>query len=1012
MLSKLRAPIFMQFLLATLLPLLFIFSLVLATIARSVFYSSAGTAQEKTLFFAQQSAEQVRCGFLRVAARTELAAKALAYVFCKPEQTREAVRQIARHTLENTPNAYRIRIYFEPEENFSGTEEPFAHVSYSDGKTLTGYPLVLSEEPDLDITSSRYAVPLKQGVPYHDSVSLCRFGPDKGRVYVASVNYPVIRNGKVIGCVGMDMLYRKSFQFVDKWEADGSYRLLIISESGTILYTPDDELIDRNLDSLGFDDKFLVNMKNAMQRNESFMEESYSPVFRQKSLICVYPVDLSDETTRVFMYMDTPTQLVYKEATDSVQTVFFTFLGGLLLFIGSLFAATRNITKPIKKLTATADRIAHGQLDASHHDFSDNHEVRHEIDSLNKSLNLMFKEMEKSHNLKIRAMKTEYEKKRLEEVSAAKDRFFAHMSHEIRTPMNVILGMSEMMLMGALAGEQKKYAHDIKVSAESLLDIINDILDMSRLESGELPLLPVHYDFNALLENVCSLSRYLAEKKGLAFNYEVAGITPGVLYGDDGRLRQVLLNVIGNAVKFTEKGTVVLRVKGENETISFEVEDTGRGIKQADMQDLFEPFKQLDTAQNRKIEGTGLGLSICRNLLGLMGGSISVESEYGNGSIFQITIPKVPGDASQIRQISDTLPTAFDSKARVLVVDDSGSNLRVAREFLRKFGITADIATSGAKCLTMVGKTDYDLIFMDHMMPEMNGIETTERIRALGGRFAEVPIIALTANVVDGSHELFLSFGMNDFLAKPIERVKLQSILAKWMPAELVLRESRSAAMEQYAAASKQTGHSKDGLTDMLVKTAELTELDIPLGLARVADNWELYEEMLGMIVEEIPVALEKIDAAARAKDTATLTNEAHKLKGALANIGAVRLSEGAKELELAAGDRSRFTQKLDSLRPELEEFAGKLRDILSGKKASRLAAPEGWGSFEDSLRELRDALASFNYEKSREAISELMRFNWGENRNKRLETIHLHIRYFDYEAAVDDLNRLFPKLR
>ena len=1015
----LSSSIFVRILLATLLPLILIFSMVIVTITRSVFRASAGAAQEKTLSFSQQSAEQVRGSFIRASGLTMLTAKDLALVADDSDGAREAALQIVKHTLENAPSAYRIRMYFPPGEDAFGTDEVFAHVVYNENGKVVAYPYNLDDDPDFTLDSPAYAMPLKEGLPYHDSVAHGRFALDKGTTYAASTNYPVIRNGRVIGSIGMGLLYRRSFQFVDQWEADGSYRLLIISDKGTVLYASNADYIDRNIDSLGFAPKFLGSMQKAMGENRAFMKESYSPLFRQESLICIYPVDLPQTTTRVFMYMDTPTELVYANANASVRTVLLTFLAGLALFIGSLFAVTKKIVTPIKDLTENANQIANGRLDVVLGDFGGNGESRDEVHSLGASLQKMLKGLMSNHELKLIAVQAEYEKTKIEEAAATKDRFFANMSHEIRTPMNVILGMAEVLQADNLTPEQRKHLNNIKISSESLLDIINDILDLSRLESGNLPLLPIHYDLRMLLDNVRSLSQYLAEQKGLTFHLETTGDIPDVLYGDDARLRQILLNIVGNGIKFTEKGGVTLAVADKGDTLQLDVVDTGIGIRQEDMPGLFDPFRQIDSPMLRRSKGSGLGLSISRNLVELMGGSITLDSEVGKGSVFHIVIPKIAGDRNLIEKATDTLPVAFDSSARILVVDDSDINLNVAQELLKLLGIAADTALSGAEAIDKLSESEYDLVFMDHMMPEMDGVEATRRIRAIGGRLAKMPIVALTANAVNGSRELFLSAGMDDFLPKPIEKLRLQAILAKWMPDNLVLSENRYGSGSRFRFRStllpRNSASGPEQPSNILAKVSKLEELDIQLGLSHVAGNRELYEKMLGMIVESIKGALGKISVARTTGDTKTLKEEFHKLKGNLANMGATGLAIQAAELseaEQSSNDEERFTVAIERLCQALESFADKLHDILSSRQeAVHRITPEEGRKLEEGLNKLHGALTEFNYTASMEIITNLLLFDWGDDDNRGLEAIHSHIEHFDYDAAAKTLEQVFSDM-
>lgn len=1013
---------FVRILLATLLPLILIFSVVFVSVTKKTFQIDAEAAQEKIIAFARHSAEQVRSNLLGASRLMKIVAWGLGPMADDSDRAREEALEFMERIFENTSNVHRIWMYFGPEEGAFGKDRPFAYEIYPENGVALRRPL--TPESGLDLSLPQYDIPLKNGIPYHYSiVSQGISGQDEGPAYICSANYPVIHNGQVIGCVGIDMLYRRSFPLIDQWKKGGSH-IFFIREEGMILYAADASLVGRNIDSLGFDSDFLENITTGMRQKKSFMGEGFSPVSGKESLICVYPVERSSQLSRLFIYIDTPIEIVYSGAKATARANLFTFLIGLLLFVGSLFAVTRNIVGPIKKLTEKANRIANGQFDALSEQIDEIPKTRDEIYSLECSLQKMLKELVNNPKLKIIAMKAEHEKKELEETAAAKDRFFANMSHEIRTPMNVILGVSEILLTEKLTSDQRIFVQDIKIAAEGLLDIINDILDLSRLESGKLSLSRVHYDFCILVENIYSLGKYLAGKKGLDFRLETIGDTPEYLYGDDGRLRQVLLNIIGNAIKFTETGAVTLVITSEGETLDFDIIDTGIGIRDEDRQYLFEPFKQIDRQQVRNVKGTGLGLSICLNLVELMGGKITITSEYGKGSTFHISLPKILGDGKKVERKMEALSLSFDPGARILVVDDSESNLKVAREFLKMFGIAADTASSGAEAIAMVSDLEYDLIFMDHMMPEMDGVQATHRIRALGTRQAGIPIVALTANAVIGTRELLLDSGINDFLAKPIEKIKFQAILAKWLPQNLVVRNKQTpiSPVESPPAHAAQLDGQESGqegesggsrIRRTLASISKIKDLDLSLGINRIAGNMELYVELLGMIVEKIPETLVKIDTALSESDAGSLNLEIHTLKGSLANMGAVSLANKAAELEQIASreELDLFVEKLEPFRKNLEAFARLLGEKLAPEEdAAQLIVSGDRPHLADTLSTLRAALDTFDHEKSLEIVTELTRFDWGANHNGALKTVYTQIRHFDYDTALKELHHNFPE--
>ncbi len=383
----------------------------------------------------------------------------------------------------------------------------------------------------------------------------------------------------------------------------------------------------------------------------------------------------------------------------------------------------------------------------------------------------------------------------------AKSAFLANMSHEIRTPMNAICGMADMLLDEELSEQGRECAATIKSSGDGLLSIINDILDFSKIESGKMPITPEEYYFSSLVHDVMSMMDVRVKDKPVELIAEVSDDVPSRLYGDTGRIKQILINIMGNAVKFTHEGTVRLHISWQAREsgtgrLLFRVADTGIGIRPDDMAKLFDAFEQVDMKKNRGVEGTGLGLSICKLLVESMDGHISVESEYGRGSTFsfdivQQVIDATPCEYSKSKRDVTHRQFAVDFRApeaKVLVVDDNKVNLRVAAGLLKKFGIAPDLVDNGRDCVDMIrGQARYDLIFMDHMMPEMDGIEATELIRATGTEYTDrLPVIALSANAVKDMEKQFLAGGMNDFLPKPIDMALLGRVLRKWLPENLI----------------------------------------------------------------------------------------------------------------------------------------------------------------------------------------------------------------------------------
>ena len=383
----------------------------------------------------------------------------------------------------------------------------------------------------------------------------------------------------------------------------------------------------------------------------------------------------------------------------------------------------------------------------------------------------------------------------------AKSAFLANMSHEIRTPMNAICGMTDMLLDENLTRQGKEYAETIKTSGEGLLSIINDILDFSKIESGKMPIIPEEYYFASMIHDIISMMEIRVKGKPVELVAKVSDSVPRKLYGDIGRVKQIIINIMGNAMKFTHEGMITLtaswqRQEEDTGRLLISVADTGIGIRQEDIPKLFHSFEQVDMRKNRGVEGTGLGLSISKLLVENMGGSIEVQSEYGKGSVFsfyivQKVIDASPCEYSKNKKVVERKQFVIDFKApraKVLVVDDNKVNLRVATGLLKKFGIVPDLVDNGQDSVDMIRRQiQYDLVFMDHMMHKLDGIEATKLILAMGTPYTDnLPIVALSANAVKGMEAEFLVGGMDDFLPKPIDLGMLGEILQKWLPKELI----------------------------------------------------------------------------------------------------------------------------------------------------------------------------------------------------------------------------------
>lgn len=391
----------------------------------------------------------------------------------------------------------------------------------------------------------------------------------------------------------------------------------------------------------------------------------------------------------------------------------------------------------------------------------------------------------------------------IEELSNSRSLFFANMSHEIRTPINTILGLNEMILRDAISDEVAENAMNVQSAGKLLLSLINDILDISKIESGKMEIVPAQYETAAMFSDIVNIIWIRASRKKLDFKVDIDEELPSMLYGDEGRLKQVIINILTNAVKYTEKGSIVLTVKSERTEgnkvrLKIAVSDTGIGIRREDFESIFTVFKRADSGKTKKIEGTGLGLAISKQLIDMMNGTISVDSIYQKGSCFTVTVDQQIVNEAPVgsvrymikRDITDKkiYKQSFEApNAEVLIVDDNEMNLIVARKLLRDTKISVDTALSGRECLEKTRRKFYHVILMDHMMPEMDGEETLKLLRSrVDGFCQKTPVIAVTAHVMSNASEFYESKGFDGYLAKPISGALLEAAMQKFLPAELI----------------------------------------------------------------------------------------------------------------------------------------------------------------------------------------------------------------------------------
>lgn len=472
-----------------------------------------------------------------------------------------------------------------------------------------------------------------------------------------------------------------------------------------------------------------------------------------------------------------------------------------------------------------------------------------------------------------------------EKANRAKSDFLANMSHEIRTPINAVLGMNEMVLRECDDENIRGYAGNIQSAGQNLLAIINDILDFSKIESGKLEIVDANYDFGQMLNDIVNMVLIKAEQKSLKFEVQADGNLPVNLFGDEVRIKQVIVNILNNAVKYTKAGKVCLKISGEKQAddtilLDIKVTDTGIGIRKEDIDKLFNNFERLDLVENRNVEGTGLGLAITRNLVDKMNGKLTVESEYGQGSTFSVVIPQkvvgtdILGDFEVRRKEYTNKQQKYKEKfvapnANILVVDDNEMNLMVVKNFLKKTQINVTTCLSGYECLEAIKNTHYDVVFLDHMMPKMDGIETLKIAKSESHMCNDTPFIALTANAIVGVKEKYLEAGFDDYLSKPVVSSALEELLLKYLPEDKIEKADANRVL-----------------------------IDKELGLSYSADSEEIYVEMLDIFCTMKDEKKQQMIEYFENKDWENYTILVHALKSTALSVGGKYLSEEAAKLE------------------------------------------------------------------------------------------------------------------
>lgn len=709
----------------------------------------------------------------------------------------------------------------------------------------------------------------------------------------------------------------------------------------------------------------------------------------------------------------------------------------IISYLASFFIAKRTLS-PIVKMTKTAEKITSAQLDTMLEVSDENNE----LDALAVTFNKLFANL----NRDIHAINAANE---------AKSTFLSNMSHEIRTPINAVLGLDEMILRGSHEQEIKNYAREIQSSGKSLLSIVNDILDFSKIEAGKMEILPFEYDLSSTVNDLVNMIASRAEKKGLELKMNVDPTVPHCLFGDETRIKQCVLNLLTNAVKYTEQGSVTMnitfeKIDEERIKLKLQVLDTGIGIKEEDLKKLFSPFERIEENRNRTIEGTGLGMSIVKSLLAAMGTQLDVKSVYGKGSDFSFIVeqkvvdwePMGDYDVMKLRALEQAGGEYHESfqapKAQILVIDDTPMNITVFCGLLHSTRIQIDKANSGMEALEMAHDKKYDMLFVDHRMPKMDGVEMIKILRADESSVNQHSIcIALTANALSGAKEMYLSVGFDGYLSKPVDGLKLESILSQMLPAEKVLKEGDEGFVKHDPAqgdGNAANGGAAAGSTGLSPNDADAVSklfetkfgVNITEGL-RNCSGAEIYMDAARNFYDAIEEKSGDIEGFAAVEDWTNYTVLVHALKSSARLIGAGQLSVLAASLE-AAGDKAKtgaqegiaeIKEKTPSLLEQYRAYRSKLAPLFeefnaitnAGSQNQATSNPQlpemSLSEFKEAVSALKEVVSAFDFDSADMIIGELSNYSIPAAYAPKFTEIKKAIKSVDQQVAIKLLDEI-----
>ncbi|MCR5358207.1 MAG: response regulator [Lachnospiraceae bacterium] len=836
----------------------------------------------------------------------------------------EDISELSKSIAENTRGAMSVYLRYDP-DTFGPTAGFFYTKDPATGEWHTEAPTDMSLYDKDDVEHvGWYYIPISKGEP----VWMDPYYNKNIDVSMISYIIPYSLDGKIVGVIGMDIdleMLREEVAGIQLRPYSIS-RPILMKKDGNIIYHynyPNGADIDEMPDA---DRTFFSTVYN-MERDK---------VTWYRTLIKNMPAKIvtTELKNGMILGIEVSRAIIGRPQAILVATLFLTSIVIVIISVWAGIMWVKSIITPLKKMTEVADRYAEG-------DYSEKMSVdsKDEVGRLSRSLETMSESLVRQIELADAANK-------------AKSTFLSNMSHEIRTPITAVLGLNEMILRDSDDKEILTYSENIKNAGNTLLGIINDILDFSKIEAGKIEIVPVDYDLSSVINDLVNMTRVRADEKGLSLKLDFDRDIPKMLNGDEVRIKQIITNILSNAVKYTEKGTVTFTMgfkKCEDDPdgvfINVAVEDTGIGIKEEDMKKLFSEFERIDEKRNRNIEGTGLGMNITRSLLDMMGSALEVKSTYGEGSVFSFSLKQKVVKWEPLGDYKESFSTDIYSRsgyrsaftaagARVLMVDDNEMNLLVFKSLVKQTLVKVDTALSGAEGLSLSGDKKYDIIFLDHMMPGMDGVETLHEMKKMhDSPNDDTPIICITANAISGAREEYINEGFDDYITKPIDPERLEAMMMEYLPKDkldksdgVVLEFSAGGDDEAADNGLDEGAYGEDDFDLSALKDQDI--IDVEKGMMHCGGR-DVYVDILKTFYEDGDEPLKKLDEYFTDGDMDSYVIKIHSLKSSARTLGAASLGDIAGSLEKAGKENDK--EFISDNTEELKSEHARVMEVLGG---------------------------------------------------------------------------------